>query len=186
MSLAFAVEEAFAPGGVLSRASEYFVSRPGQTEMALAVTRAIEGAYPLVVEASTGVGKTFSYLVPALLSGERVLLSTATKALQDQLFGRDLPNLVKALGLPVRDVVIDPVTAAAGGRAQLDPAGSFVTGASIALGIDEGLGEQRPGAGALGPVVRQRRDGQAEHATGEIGLAQRGENQKAVVLHDQG
>ncbi|NMM08797.1 MAG: ATP-dependent DNA helicase [Polaromonas sp.] len=106
MSLAFAVEEAFAPGGVLSRASEYFVPRPGQTEMALAVTRAIEGAYPLVVEASTGVGKTFSYLVPALLSGERVLLSTATKALQDQLFGRDLPNLVKAFGLPVRTALL--------------------------------------------------------------------------------
>jgi ATP-dependent DNA helicase DinG len=59
-----------------------------------------------VVEASTGVGKTFSYLVPALLSGERVLLSTATKALQDQLFGRDLPRLVEALGLPVRTALL--------------------------------------------------------------------------------
>jgi ATP-dependent DNA helicase DinG len=101
MTLAIEVEEAFAPGGVLSRAAEHFVPRSGQTEMALAVARAIEGAYPLVVEASTGVGKTFSYLVPALLSGERVLLSTATKALQDQLFGRDLPRLVETLGLPV-------------------------------------------------------------------------------------
>ena len=75
-------------------------------EMAVAVSRAIEGAYPLVVEASTGVGKTFSYLVPALLSGERVLLSTATKALQDQLFGRDLPALVKALQLPVSTALL--------------------------------------------------------------------------------
>ena len=74
--------------------------------MALAVSRAIEAGKPLVVEASTGVGKTFSYLVPALLSGERVLLSTATKALQDQLFGRDLPGLVKALELPVSTALL--------------------------------------------------------------------------------
>lgn len=106
MTLALEVEEAFAPGGVLSRAAGHFMPRSGQTEMALAVAGAIEGAYPLVIEASTGVGKTFSYLVPALLSGERVLLSTATKALQDQLFGRDLPRLVEALGLPVRTALL--------------------------------------------------------------------------------
>ncbi|OGB08756.1 MAG: helicase [Burkholderiales bacterium RIFCSPHIGHO2_12_FULL_61_11] len=106
MTLSIEVAAAFAPGGVLSRAAEHFVPRSGQTEMALAVAHAIEGAYPLVVEASTGVGKTFSYLVPALLSGERVLLSTATKALQDQLFGRDLPRLVEALGLPVSTALL--------------------------------------------------------------------------------
>ncbi|NML87163.1 ATP-dependent DNA helicase [Polaromonas sp.] len=106
MNLVSEVEEAFAPGGVLSRTTEHFVPRIGQTEMALAVARAIEAARPLVVEASTGVGKTFSYLVPALLSGERVLLSTATKALQDQLFGRDLPRLVQAFGLPVRTALL--------------------------------------------------------------------------------
>ena len=59
-----------------------------------------------MVEASTGVGKTYSYLVPALLSGERVLVSTATKALQDQLFGRDLPRLIEALGVPVRTALL--------------------------------------------------------------------------------
>ncbi|MDO9115812.1 MAG: ATP-dependent DNA helicase [Polaromonas sp.] len=106
MNLESQVLEAFAPEGVLARAAEHFVPRSGQTDMALAVARAIEGAYPLVVEASTGVGKTFSYLVPALLSGERVLLSTATKALQDQLFGRDLPALVKALGVPVSTALL--------------------------------------------------------------------------------
>jgi ATP-dependent DNA helicase DinG len=106
MNLESQVLEAFAPEGVLARAAEHFVPRSGQTDMALAVSRAIEGAYPLVVEASTGVGKTFSYLVPALLSGERVLLSTATKALQDQLFGRDLPALVKALGVPVSTALL--------------------------------------------------------------------------------
>jgi ATP-dependent DNA helicase DinG len=94
--------EAFVPGGVLSRAAEAFRPRDGQTEMAAAVARTIAQGGALVVEAGTGVGKTFSYLVPALLSGERVLLSTATKTLQDQLFGRDLPRLAEALGLPVR------------------------------------------------------------------------------------
>lgn len=106
MNLAFEVAEAFSPGGVLSRTTEDFVPRSGQTAMALAVTQAIEEGYPLVVEASTGVGKTFSYLVPALLSGERVLISTATKALQDQLFGRDLPRLIEALELPVRTALL--------------------------------------------------------------------------------
>lgn len=98
--------EAFVPGGVLSRAAEAFRPRPGQTEMAGAVARTIEHGGALVVEAGTGVGKTFSYLVPALLSGERVLLSTATKTLQDQLFGRDLPRLAEALGLPVRTALL--------------------------------------------------------------------------------
>lgn len=94
--------EAFVPEGALARAAEAFRPRPGQTEMAVAVARTIAQGGALVVEAGTGVGKTFSYLVPALLSGERVLLSTATKTLQDQLFGRDLPRLAEALGLPVR------------------------------------------------------------------------------------
>lgn len=96
------VREAFTPEGVLACTVEAFRPRAGQTEMALAVARTIESGGALVVEAGTGVGKTFSYLVPALLSGERVLLSTATKTLQDQLFARDLPRLAQALGLPIR------------------------------------------------------------------------------------
>ena len=106
MNLAREVQTAFLPDGMLSRAADHFVVRAGQLEMALAVAEAIESAQTLVVEASTGVGKTYSYLVPALLSGERVLVSTATKALQDQLFGRDLPRLVEALGLPVRTALL--------------------------------------------------------------------------------
>ncbi len=104
--LAGPVREAFATGGVLSRAAEQFRPRSAQTEMAVAVAHTIEAGGALVVEAGTGVGKTFSYLVPALLSGERILLSTATKTLQDQLFGRDLPRLVQALGLPVRTALL--------------------------------------------------------------------------------
>ncbi len=70
--------------------------------MAVAVAHTIQHGGSLVVEAGTGVGKTFAYLIPALLSGERVLVSTATKTLQDQLFARDIPELLKALGLPLR------------------------------------------------------------------------------------
>ena len=96
------VAAAFVQDGWLARAEPHFRPRPGQTAMALAVARTVEDGGVLVVEAGTGVGKTFSYLVPALLSGQRVLISTATKALQDQLFLRDVPRLVQALGLPLR------------------------------------------------------------------------------------
>ena len=106
MQLELEVREAFSPGGILSRTVDQFVARDGQTQMALAVARTIESSGVLVVEASTGVGKTFSYLVPALLSGERIMLSTATKALQDQLFGRDLPRLVEVLGIPVSTALL--------------------------------------------------------------------------------
>jgi ATP-dependent DNA helicase DinG len=106
MNLTDAVRRAFSPDGVLARAADDFRPRQAQTDMAAAVAQTIEDGGALVVEAGTGVGKTFSYLVPALLSGERVLLSTATKNLQDQLFGRDLPRLVQALGLPVRTALL--------------------------------------------------------------------------------
>lgn len=101
-SLTAATEAAFSPQGLLSRAEPQFCERPGQTAMALAVAEAIEAGQTLVVEAGTGVGKTYAYLVPALISGRRLLVSTATRALQDQLFARDLPRLVAALGLPLR------------------------------------------------------------------------------------
>jgi len=68
----------------------------------MAVADTLVGGGALVVEAGTGVGKTFAYLVPALLSGERVVISTATKTLQDQLFSRDLPALISALKLPTK------------------------------------------------------------------------------------
>ena len=96
------VEDVFAKHGLIAQSDTYFKPRTGQTQMAVSVARSIEQGTVLVVEAGTGVGKTYAYLVPALLSGERVLLSTATKALQDQLFGRDLPNIAKILNLPVR------------------------------------------------------------------------------------
>ena len=100
--LAHTVAAAFAPTGMLAQGPQALHPRAGQQAMAQAVAQAIDDAATLVVEAGTGVGKTFAYLVPALLSGRKVVVSTATKALQDQLFERDLPQLLQRLGLPLR------------------------------------------------------------------------------------
>lgn len=99
--LAQAVSEAFAAGGPLAACDPGYRERDSQQQLAQAVARAVEAREPLVVEAGTGVGKTFGYLVPLLLSGCRALVSTATKSLQDQLFLRDLPRLRDALRVPV-------------------------------------------------------------------------------------
>ena len=96
-----AVIDAFAEGGPLARADAAYRLRGAQLELAAAVATAIDQRSVLAAEAGTGVGKTFAYLVPALLSGRRVLVSTATKSLQDQLFLRDLPRLCKALLQPL-------------------------------------------------------------------------------------
>ncbi|MBN9429656.1 MAG: ATP-dependent DNA helicase [Burkholderiales bacterium] len=93
------VAAAFAVDGPLAQAQPGYAERGGQTELALAVADAIENATTLVAEAGTGTGKTFAYLVPVLLSGGKVLISTGTKTLQDQLFSRDLPRVKQALGL---------------------------------------------------------------------------------------
>jgi ATP-dependent DNA helicase DinG len=97
-----AVAAAFAADGVLARHEPGFIPRLAQDQMAERIAQALDAREALVVEAGTGVGKTFAYLVPLLLSGKRALVSTATKSLQDQLFLRDLPRLRDALGLPVR------------------------------------------------------------------------------------
>ncbi|MCO5108236.1 MAG: ATP-dependent DNA helicase [Burkholderiaceae bacterium] len=95
-----AVAAAFASEGALARSQPGFVVRSGQREMALAVAAAIAApGAALVAEAGTGTGKTFAYLVPALLSGGKVLISTGTRTLQDQLYHRDLPRVREALGV---------------------------------------------------------------------------------------
>ncbi|MEJ7844806.1 MAG: ATP-dependent DNA helicase [Acidimicrobiales bacterium] len=76
-------------------------ARPGQAQMAEAVAAAVAGGTHLVVQAGTGTGKTLAYLVPALLAGKRTVVATATKALQDQLVGRDLPFLARHLDRPI-------------------------------------------------------------------------------------
>ena len=95
------VQEVLAPGGLLSQCLEGFVCRPQQQEMAQRVARTLEHGGVLISEAGTGTGKTFAYLVPALLSGRKVIISTGTKNLQDQLFHRDLPLIRNALAVPV-------------------------------------------------------------------------------------
>jgi ATP-dependent DNA helicase DinG len=92
------LERIFAPGGALSDAVPGFKLRRQQLEMAEAIHAAIERQGVLVAEAGTGTGKTFAYLVPALLAGGKVIVSTGTKNLQDQLFDRDLPAVRQALG----------------------------------------------------------------------------------------
>jgi ATP-dependent DNA helicase DinG len=101
-ALAEATLAALARGGALSQADPGFVERAMQQRLAQAAAEAIEDRAALVAEAGTGVGKTFAYLVPLLLSERRALVSTATKSLQDQLFLRDLPRLRDALRVPVR------------------------------------------------------------------------------------
>ena len=96
------VDAAFAPDGLLSRAISGYRSRPQQVDMAIQIAVAIRDHSQLVAEAGTGTGKTFAYLVPALLSGGRVIVSTGTKTLQDQLFERDLPAVREALKRPVK------------------------------------------------------------------------------------
>ncbi|HDP89811.1 MAG TPA: ATP-dependent DNA helicase [Thioalkalivibrio sp.] len=91
--------DALGPDGPFARLLEGFQARPQQQSMAEAVERALADYGMLIAEAGTGVGKTFAYLVPALLSGGKVIVSTGTKTLQDQLFHKDLPLVRKALGV---------------------------------------------------------------------------------------
>jgi len=95
------LHEFFSPGGILASSSLPYEYRPGQLEMAKAVERALTEHRHLIVEAGTGTGKTLAYLLPALRTGQRVIVSTGTKALQDQLFFRDIPFLETLLG-PLR------------------------------------------------------------------------------------
>jgi ATP-dependent DNA helicase DinG len=95
------LHEFFSPGGILARSSLPYEYRPGQLEMAKSVERALSERRHLIVEAGTGTGKTLAYLLPALRTGQRIIVSTGTKALQDQLYFRDIPFLETLLG-PLR------------------------------------------------------------------------------------
>ena len=92
------LHEFFSPGGILARSALPYEYRPGQLEMAKAVERSLAERRHLIVEAGTGTGKTLAYLLPALRTGQRVIVSTGTKALQDQLYFRDVPFLESLLG----------------------------------------------------------------------------------------
>ncbi|NGZ12553.1 ATP-dependent DNA helicase [Vibrio aestuarianus] len=92
------IAKTFSSQGALGKAIPGFQARQAQIDMAEAVAKAITQQSQLVVEAGTGTGKTFAYLVPALLSGKKTIISTGSKNLQEQLFHRDLPLMVDALG----------------------------------------------------------------------------------------
>jgi ATP-dependent DNA helicase DinG len=95
------IAEIFGPNGWLAKRIEGFSYRPQQQEMAQVVGRIMDQGGVLICEAGTGTGKTFAYLVPALMSGQKVIISTGTKNLQDQLFHRDLPMVRQSLSSPV-------------------------------------------------------------------------------------
>jgi ATP-dependent DNA helicase DinG len=96
------IQDIFGTEGPLARHLPGFKPRAAQIEMAAGVAEAVAGRTSLVVEAGTGTGKTFAYLIPALLAGARVLVSTGTRTLQDQLFGKDVPLVAGALGRAAR------------------------------------------------------------------------------------
>ena len=96
------IEDILGADGPLARSLDGFRPRRAQVQMATAVTDALEQRRALLVEAGTGTGKTFAYLVPALLAGRRVLVSTGTRTLQDQLYAKDVPLVAGALGSPAR------------------------------------------------------------------------------------
>ena len=97
---------ALAEGGTLAARIPAFAPRPAQQDLAAAVADALDARGTLLAEAGTGTGKTFAYLVPALLSGLKTIVSTGTRALQDQLYHRDLPRVRDALGVGIRTALL--------------------------------------------------------------------------------
>jgi ATP-dependent DNA helicase DinG len=98
--------ELFGANGALAKRIPNFRFRESQLEMAEKIASAINHASVLIAEAGTGTGKTVAYLVPALRSGGKVIISTGTKTLQDQLFHRDIPAVIEALGIPVTTALL--------------------------------------------------------------------------------
>lgn len=135
--------EIFGPEGPLARALPDYSYRPEQATMAAALDAALAHLEPLIVEAGTGIGKTFAYLVPALLSGRSVIISTGTRTLQDQLYRRDVPMLARALGMPVKFALLK-------GRAN------YLCRHRLDLATKQRdlLGGKRSGARLLGRIAR--------------------------------
>ncbi len=104
--LVHASREALSEGGALASHLDAFVPRPAQLHLTAAIADALQQRDLLLAEAGTGTGKTFAYLVPVLLSGLRTIISTGTRALQDQLYHRDLPRVRQALGVGLRSALL--------------------------------------------------------------------------------
>jgi ATP-dependent DNA helicase DinG len=138
------LDSIFSDRSPLAQAVGDFRVRQGQLEMARAVADAIHGNSVLVAEAGTGTGKTFAYLVPALLSGGKVIISTGTKTLQDQLFNRDIPTVRAALKAPVTVALLK-------GRAN------YVCHYHLNQALNEGRFGSREDAGYLPLIARYAR-----------------------------
>ena len=104
--LSLGAREALSEGAALAQQIPGFVARPAQQRLAMAVAETFEQRGVLLAEAGTGTGKTFAYLVPALLSGMKTIVSTGTRALQDQLYFRDLPRVRDALGTGLKTALL--------------------------------------------------------------------------------
>ena len=100
------VESFFSGDGPLAKVIKGYLPRSAQVEMARAIANAIGHKRNLIAEAGTGTGKTFAYLVPAILSGKKVIVSTGTKNLQDQLFNNDVPVIRKAMKIPFQAALL--------------------------------------------------------------------------------
>ncbi|KAF3976939.1 MAG: ATP-dependent DNA helicase [Methylococcales symbiont of Iophon sp. n. MRB-2018] len=100
------LESFFSIDGALSKVIQGYLPRTSQLEMAIAIADSIDSKQNLIAEAGTGTGKTFAYLVPAILSAKKVIISTGTKNLQDQLFNKDLPLVRKAISIPFNSALL--------------------------------------------------------------------------------
>src|SRR5688572_24186853 len=100
------MNEFFGPGGILEQKLGDYEFRPSQIRMADAVYQALDSQSHAIIEAGTGTGKTLAYLLPALLHGQRILVSTGTKTLQDQIFYKDIPLLERILERPIRSAYL--------------------------------------------------------------------------------
>jgi len=136
-----AVQDFFNGDEGLAKVIPGYLPREAQTEMALAVAQGIDAEEHVIVEAGTGTGKTFAYLVPAILSGKKVIVSTGTKNLQDQLFNKDAPLLRKAMSKPFAAALLK-------GRAN------YLCTYRLELAIHSNLGFSREDAAALAKIKK--------------------------------
>ena len=140
-ALVDAVNQALGPSGPFANQVSGYADRPSQRALAEAIAQAIANNAVLVAEAGTGIGKTFAYLVPALLAQAKVIISTGTKNLQDQLFARDLPAVKAALG-------VGPTTALLKGRSN------YVCRHHLKKNLSEGKFERRSDIAVLQRIDR--------------------------------
>ncbi|NOQ63703.1 MAG: DEAD/DEAH box helicase [Methyloprofundus sp.] len=135
------IDDFFASDGGLAQAIPSYSPRTAQIEMASVIAQSIEDQEHVIVEAGTGTGKTFAYLVPAIFSGKKVIVSTGTKNLQDQLFNKDVPLLRKTIGIPFSAALLK-------GRAN------YLCTYRLEIAIHSNLGFSREEAAALAKIKK--------------------------------